>query len=159
MKGLKEAFLALGDMLGKGNEKLKSIQKDPLKNLTTSGTRIQLYPAAFSQFPDEEATGVDPAGPGGVACGRGIYGRGLLHEVPLQEGDKGTEEHYPQEWEASHPGGVPGLRDEGLQDREGLVSLTFPKLKGSGYHPFWGLAHSEFGQGLMLLAGDVMDIK
>ena len=50
----------------------------------------------------------------------GVFNASVLYEVPRQEGNEGCQGHNYEERQASDPGCVPGVRDQGVPDRKEL---------------------------------------
>lgn len=51
----------------------------------------------------------------------GRDGNSVLHEVQEEEGDRESKAGYAQESQTGHPGCMPRVRHEGIQNREALT--------------------------------------
>jgi hypothetical protein len=49
----------------------------------------------------------------------------VLYEMPDQERNERPQEHYYEEWQAGNPGNMPNLRDQNVQDREGITLIIW----------------------------------
>src|SRR5436190_1210721 len=56
--------------------------------------------------------------------------RGLLRQGTQEGRDQGSAAGHDEEWPPGHPGDVPRLRNQDLQDREALLALALRTREG-----------------------------